>query len=126
MWRDPAAYWQRIAGWLEVFTIGGELQIGWLAVCTLAFPSAEELVYRALLLRALEGYMRPNLALVTQAAVFELVHAYVYGYGLTGVWFVIGYFLGASFQRTRSIAVPMLLHVVHNMLFFALVWYFNN
>jgi len=126
VWRDPAAHWNRVSGWLELFNGLGELQVVWLAICMLAFPIGEEIVYRGLLLRALEGYMGQNLALVIQAAVFELVHAYVYGYGLTGVWFIIGYFLGAAFQRTRSLAVPMLLHAAHNTLYFVLVWYFNQ
>ena len=121
-----AAHWQDISGWLAMFSGLGELQIVWLVLCTLAFPVVEEIVYRGLLLRALEGYMGQNLANIIQALVFELVHAYVYGFGLMGVWFVIGYFLGAAFQFTRSLAVPMLLHAAHNILFFALVWYFNQ
>src|SRR5690606_26118809 len=104
----------------------GELQFGWALVFLLAYPIAEEIVYRALLLRALEGYMSQILALVLQAAVFELIHAYVYGYGLTGAWFVIGYMLGYAFQCTRSLAVPTLLHTGHNLLYFAAVWYFNQ
>jgi membrane protease YdiL (CAAX protease family) len=93
----------------------------------IAAAAAEEIVYRALLLRALEGYISSSWALVIQAAVFELVHAYVYGYGsVTGLWFIGGLVLGYAFQRTRSLAVPTLLHAAHNFLFFTAVWYFNQ
>lgn len=57
---------------------------------------------------------------------FELVHAFVYGYGLSGMWFVGGAILGWAFQNTRSLAVPTLLHATHNIAFFMLVWYFNQ
>jgi uncharacterized protein len=125
--QDPGLHWQRSAGWLEVFTGDlGKLRLGWLAACLLAYPIAEEIVYRGLLQRALEGYTRGSVAVIAQAVVFELVHAYVYGYGLTGVWFVIGYFLGVAFQRTRSLAVPILLHTAHNALYFASVWLLNH
>ncbi|HLT36448.1 MAG TPA: CPBP family intramembrane glutamic endopeptidase, partial [Enhygromyxa sp.] len=79
-----------------------------------------------LLLRALEGTMGAMRALVVQALAFELAHAMFYGYGVSGIWFIGGLALGYAFQRTRSLAVPTLLHAAHNSLFFALVWYFNQ
>lgn len=111
---------------MTTFTEFGEVRVAWLAASMLMQAAAEELVYRALLLRALEGYMTSNRALVVQAAVFELVHAFVYGYGLSGIWFVGGVVLGYAFQRTRSLAVPTLLHAGHNILYFMAIWYFNR
>jgi membrane protease YdiL (CAAX protease family) len=126
VWLFPAEHLPDIDGHLAAFTEFGEVRFGWLVAALLAAAVAEELVYRALLLRALEGYMTPTRALVLQAAVFELVHVYAYGYGFSGVWFVGGVVLGYAFQRTRSIAAPTLLHVAHNILFFTLVWHFNQ
>jgi membrane protease YdiL (CAAX protease family) len=126
VWRFPAEHLRGAQWWLTTFAPAGELQIGWAASAMLAQVAAEEIVYRALLLRALEGYMSPIRALVLQALVFELVHAFVYGYGLSGIPFVGGVVLGYAFQRTRSLAVPTLLHTGHNLLYFTLVWYFNN
>lgn len=125
--RDPAASWQAIDGWVAVFsTDEGQLRIGWMALL-LAYPIAEELVYRALLLRALEGYIGSTWACLAQAAVFQLVHAFVYGYGFTtGAWFIYGLLLGLAFQRSRSLAAPVLIHTVHNVLFFAAAWCFNH
>jgi len=34
--------------------------------------------------------------------------------------------LGYAFQRTRSLAAPTLLHAVHNILLYSLIWCFNN
>jgi membrane protease YdiL (CAAX protease family) len=127
IWSRPAEYLLTNQRWLATFTDLGDLHFGWLAAAMLAAATAEEIVYRALLLRALEGYMNPTLALIIQAGVFELVHAYVYGYGsITGGWFVGGIVFGRAFQRTRSLAVPTLLHAVHNTLFFTAIWYFNQ
>ncbi|MFO7564712.1 MAG: type II CAAX endopeptidase family protein [Enhygromyxa sp.] len=102
----------------------GELLVGWLVLSMLAGAAAEELVYRALLLRALEGYMKPWYALGLQALVFELVHLLVYGYEFAhGFWFLAGLIYGHAFQRTRSIAVPTVLHAAYNITFYTLVWY---
>lgn len=125
VWRSPLDHLARAQWWIATFANGGELRFGWAIAALFAHAAAEEIVYRALLLRALEGYMPPPRALVVQAAVFELVHVFVYGSGFSGVPFVSGVILGHAFQRTRSLAVPTLLHAAHNILFFTLVWYFN-
>ena len=126
IWRTPAEYDEAARSWLSTFAELGDVRFGWLVVAMLTAALAEEIVYRALLLRALEGYMTRARSLVVHAVVFELVHAFVYGYGLTGVWFVAGLILGHAFQRTRSLGVPTLLHAGHNILFVVLVWYFNR
>jgi membrane protease YdiL (CAAX protease family) len=78
---------------------------------------AEELVFRAFLQRALEGYMRKTYANVAQALVFELVHLYVYGYPFYwGFYLFWGLAFGAAFQRTRSLLGPVMLHVTGNMI----------
>lgn len=127
VWRWPAEHVRAYDRWLATFTELGELHYGWLAASMLAAAAAEEIVYRALLLRALEGYVSARWALVIQAAVFELVHAYVYGHGsVTGAWFIGGLVLGYAFQRSRSLAVPTLLHAAHNFLLFVLIWRFST
>jgi membrane protease YdiL (CAAX protease family) len=127
IWTWPTEHLLANERWLATFSVFGDLRFGWLTACMLAAATAEEIVYRALLLRALEGYMRPIIALVVQAIAFELVHAYVYGSGgITGTWFIGGLVLGYAFQRTRSLAVPTMLHSAHNTLFLTMVWYFNQ
>jgi membrane protease YdiL (CAAX protease family) len=104
----------------------GELLIGWMVASLLAGSAAEEIVYRTLLQRALEGYMHRLYALALQAMVFHFVHVYVYGYGHGGgFWYFAGLFYGWAFLRTRSLAVPTILHTAHNVLFFSMGWYFR-
>ena len=109
--------------WFTAFAPDGTLRIGWACATMLAHATAEEIVYRGLLLRALEGYMKPIRALLVHAVVFELVHAFVYGYGLTGGRLLPAIMMGVAFQRTRSIGVPTLLHFAHNALLFVVAWY---
>lgn len=101
----------------------GQLFLGWVVVSALINAVGEELVYRALLLRALEGFMGSWSALVVQALVFELVHVFVYGLGFHGgVWFVVALIYGVAFQRTRSLAVPVVLHATTSVVFDLTVW----
>jgi membrane protease YdiL (CAAX protease family) len=116
-WLDPYSRPSPFVGPL------GELLVGWLIVSMLAGAAAEELVYRALLLRALEGFMRPWIALALHALVFAWVHVFVYGYGFAGgYWFGAGLVYGYAFQRTKSVAVPTLIHATHNVLFYTMMW----
>lgn len=122
--RAPASVIKQLAAANASYTGPlGELLFGWLVLAALLSATAEELVHRALLLRALEGYMNPWLALVLHAVVFELVHVFVYGLGFSGgTWFVGALILGHAFQRTRSLAVPVLMHAGHDIGVTTLVW----
>jgi membrane protease YdiL (CAAX protease family) len=101
----------------------GELMFGWLMLAALAVALTEEIVYRGLLLRALEGFMDRWSALVLHALVFELVHVFIYGQGFRGgVWFIIALIYGYAFQRTRSIAVPVLMHATTIILYEVSLW----
>jgi membrane protease YdiL (CAAX protease family) len=120
---------QAIAGrWTRSYTgEEGELLLGWLLVSILVSALAEELVYRALLLRALEGYLGRWTALLAHALVFELVHVVVYGYGFRGgAWAIAGVIYGYAFLRTRSLAVPVLLHAGTNLGFYVSVWWLSR
>jgi membrane protease YdiL (CAAX protease family) len=55
--------------------------------------------------------------------VFELVHVFVYGIGFKGgVWFIMALIYGYAFQRTRSLAVPVILHAGTNFLHHSSIW----
>lgn len=101
----------------------GDLMFGWLIFAALAVALTEEIVYRALLLRALEGFMGRWSALVLHALVFELVHVFIYGLGFRGgVWFIVALIYGYAFQRTRSVAVPVLMHATSLVLYEVSIW----
>jgi membrane protease YdiL (CAAX protease family) len=125
---SPAELDDKVRAWGQPFIDpSGELLLGWLLLAMTLGAIAEELVYRALLLRALEGFVAKRAALVGQALVFELVHVFVYGWGFTGgAWFGLGLLFGYAFQRTRSLAVPVLLHAGWNVSFVVLLWWLGR
>jgi uncharacterized protein len=95
----------------------GRMDWGLLFASTVVAALTEELVFRGLLQRGLEGYMRENRANVAQALVFELVHLYVYGLPFRwGSYFIWGLAFGAAFKRTRSLIGPVMLHATGNMI----------
>lgn len=120
---DGASQWP-----LVYVDSNGDLAFGWLVVAMTAGSAAEELVYRVLLQRGLEGYTPPWCAIAIQALVFQFVHVHVYGYAhhAFGLWFFAGVLYGYAFHRTRSLAAPTLLHTAHNVLFFSLLWHFSR
>jgi membrane protease YdiL (CAAX protease family) len=111
--------------WSGVYTeASGELMLGWLLVGILATATAEEIVHRAFVLRAFEGYLDRWSALLAHALVFELTHVFIYGYGFQGgAWIAPALIYGYAFQRTRSLAVPVLMHATSLLVFhLSIVW----
>lgn len=120
----PALLSERKMQWIRAYIeFDGGLMLGWLILAALVVALAEEIVYRGLLLRALEGFVGRWSALAVHALVFELVHVFIYGYGFRGgVWFVMALIYGYAFQRTRSLAVPVLMHATSLVLYQVSLW----
>jgi membrane protease YdiL (CAAX protease family) len=94
----------------------GSIAWDWLVTSIVVGALTEELIFRGLLQRALEGYLPERCAVVAQALVFELVHLYVYGIEFTGGHHLLtGLAFGVAFKRTRSLAGPVVLHSVGNL-----------
>jgi membrane protease YdiL (CAAX protease family) len=121
---SPELLAERKTEWIrEYVQYDGSLLFGWLILAAVAVALGEEIVYRACLLRALEGFMGRWSALVLHALVFELVHVFIYGHGFRGgAWFVMALIYGYAFQRTRSVAVPVLLHATSLVLYEVSLW----
>jgi membrane protease YdiL (CAAX protease family) len=95
----------------------GRVNWGWVVAATLVGVVTEELVFRGLFQRALEGYMSEHEANFVQAWVFELVHLYVYGLAFFwGRYFFAGLAFGGAFGRTRSLLGPIILHFTGNII----------
>src|SRR5690606_12109893 len=78
------------------------IEWGWLIAATLAGALTEELAFRGLLQRALEGYMREWAAVFVQALVFHVIHVHVYGVSVAGgAHLIAGLMYGIAFMRTR-------------------------
>lgn len=65
IWRAPGEVQEFARFWLSTFAESGDLRFGWLVAAMLAAAAAEEIVYRALLLRALESACRRSCTPVT-------------------------------------------------------------
>jgi membrane protease YdiL (CAAX protease family) len=121
---SPALLAEQKAKYIRTYVeLDGGLLLPWLILASLAVALTEEIVYRALLLRALEGFMGRWPALVLHALVFELVHVFVYGHGFRGgTWFIFALIYGYAFQRTRCIAVPVLMHATSLVIYQVSLW----
>lgn len=84
-------------------------------VAVVISPVVEETLYRGCLQSAFLRLMgRPRASIVFTSAVFTLAHVGVGPwYGLVPI-FVLSLALGLAFERTRSLAVPIGMHVVFN------------
>lgn|GEM_PF-757827 len=84
-------------------------------VAVVIAPIVEETLYRGCLQSAfLRLTSRPRASIVFSSAVFTLAHVGVGPwYGLVPI-FVLSLGLGLAFERTRSLAVPIAMHVVFN------------
>ncbi|MBS0197066.1 MAG: CPBP family intramembrane metalloprotease [Planctomycetes bacterium] len=97
------------------------------ATAVIAAPIQEEIVYRGLLQSSLLAlFKRPWAAVIASAAVFAAMHV---GGGEKGMpWyavatvFVLAVCMGAAFERTRSLAAPIVMHMLFNAANVALVF----
>lgn len=80
-------------------------------ICLLG-PLCEEVVFRGFFLNAFRQRMPLLVALVLQAAIFAVIHAYSTA-GTVSV-FVIGLALGAAYVDRRSLWLPIFMHVFFN------------
>ena len=93
------------------------IEWSWLVPSVVFAALTEEIVFRALLQRGLEGYVRERYAVFFQAVLFELLHMVVYGLDSpVGIHFVMGWVFGMAFARTRSLMAPVLLHSAANLI----------
>lgn len=108
-WRGP---WDFAPWKAQTFTVSA-LRV--LAVCFIG-PIAEELIFRGLFFRKLTktGKLRPELAVIILAAAWALIH-YTYTPAVIFIIFVEGLLLGFALIRTKSIYVPMAMHIAWNL-----------
>lgn len=86
--------------------------LGLVTVC-LAGPVSEELIFRAGVLGSLLRTQRPWVAVMWSAVFFAVVH--VNPVQLPAA-FCLGLLLGYAYWRTRSIAAPLFIHILNNIL----------
>jgi len=79
----------------------------------LLIPVCEEIVFRGFLFNELKNLVRPKYAIIIQAFLFGLIHMNL----IQGIYtFIIALFFGYAYQKTGKILVPILMHVVFNIM----------
>lgn len=75
-------------------------------------PVAEELVFRGMAMRR----MRENLGVLTSIGISSLIFGTMHGNFLQGLFaFVLGLLMGYVYERCKTLAAPILLHVGANL-----------
>jgi membrane protease YdiL (CAAX protease family) len=79
-------------------------------------PTAEELIFRGYLFNRLKRLKILNdwLIIIILAAVWACLH-YTYSIPVISIIFIEGIFLGAALLRSRSLVVPILMHICWNL-----------
>ncbi len=121
----PTIYWPLQQIWSEVFSsdeieqraqdLWDKANGGWvivlIIVVALGAPLIEELVYRGLILQALQSRLNDWLALLISAAWFALIH--LQPVELPGL-FAFALVLGICFQRTGRLGMAIFAHIGFN------------
>jgi membrane protease YdiL (CAAX protease family) len=121
----PAIYWPLQQVWSEAFSsdeieqraqdLWDKANGGWIIVLiivvALGAPLIEELVYRGLILQALQSRLNDWLALLISAAWFALIH--LQPVELPGL-FAFALVLGICFQRTGRLGMAIFAHIGFN------------
>jgi membrane protease YdiL (CAAX protease family) len=121
----PLIYWPLQRIWPDAFSsdeieqrareLWDKAHGGWIVVLVvvvaLGAPIIEELVYRGLILQALQSRLNDWLALIISAAWFALIH--LQPVELPGL-FAFALVLGICFQRTGRLGMSVMAHIGFN------------
>lgn len=91
------------------------INVRFLLTC-LVGPISEELVFRGLVMTALERYKKFYLDVLVSSCLFSLIHVLQHGWVTTDfvLYFGMGIILGTLFRYTRSIYWPIAAHIIWN------------
>ncbi len=113
VWVDFLLSWLQLPDWNNSL-MSGLMQSPWgILTISLLGPVAEEFVFRAGVTERLLGYATPSVSILVSALIFGLVHInppQIIGAGLLGI------LLAFSYYKTRSLCLPIMLHVINNSL----------
>ncbi|KQV47179.1 hypothetical protein ASC95_23600 [Pelomonas sp. Root1217] len=97
---------------------GPKLRLWLLALCVVAAPVFEEFIFRGLIFGGLRRSMRLLPAAAASAAVFAIVHPPA---SIIPVFF-LGLCAAMAYERSRSLAAPMLTHAIYNAVVVGYQW----
>lgn len=123
VWVDFLLSWLQLPDWNNSL-MSGLMQSPWgILTISLLGPVAEEFVFRAGVTERLLGYVKPSVSIFVSALIFGLVHInppQIIGAGLLGL------LLAFSYYKTRSLCLPIMLHVINNSLAVGVTLYSEN
>lgn len=94
---------------MQWHTAGGWQEVLWLIALIIVGPVKEEIMFRGFLYRILADRLYPVVGLLGSAVLFGIMHP---GYPISSM--LAGLVFGFLYQRTNSLAVPILLHMSWN------------
>lgn len=113
IWRQCGWGWDSVAG---AFTYNE-----WpLSECCVRYPVFEEMLYRLAVCVPVAARFGRNSAIAASGVLFGTIHV-IYD-ALNPVNVIAGFLLAWAFLKSGSIAVPILLHALGNLLFWVLLW----
>lgn len=124
IWVDFFLSWFQLPDWNNELMYG-LMQSPWgIFSVTLLGPIAEEFVFRGgVTERLLSNHIKPSVAIGLSGLVFGLVHInppQVIGAGLLGL------LLAYSYYKTRSLWLPVILHIINNSMAVGVTLYSDN
>ncbi|OGV39657.1 MAG: hypothetical protein A2X48_05885 [Lentisphaerae bacterium GWF2_49_21] len=109
---------QAIAGLFTSKSLSG-FQFAFVYVAgSFAIPVMEELIFRGIVYQSLKTMMRPWIAIAISSAVFASMHMSL---SFFMPLFVMGAIFAYSFEKTKSIYVPICLHCCNNAVMLAVI-----
>jgi membrane protease YdiL (CAAX protease family) len=94
-------------------------QIAYVLLGVVAAPIGEEFLFRGLLYRGMRVRWGVSVGAIGSALIFAVLH--VSPLAIAGI-FLIGVLLALAYERSGSLATPILMHAVNNGLMFMLLW----
>lgn len=88
-----------------------DYKIGFAILAILLAPVFEEYIFRGLIYRGLRRTLRVELSILASAAIFAVVHPPI---SMIPV-FIMGVIAAISFERTRLLRTPIIVHFVYNV-----------
>ncbi|MHA1674508.1 MAG: lysostaphin resistance A-like protein [Promethearchaeota archaeon] len=103
---------------IDIITGGGIFWVGFLLSAGV-IPIVEELFFRGLMYRGLRQHLSPKISILISAFLFGIVHLDIVQGILAGI---MGIFLAWMYEKSGSIYIPILMHILNNAITFLIAW----
>lgn len=97
-----------------------KLQYFFIIISGVLAPIAEELYFRGLIFTYVRNVSNVTIAIITSSIFFGLAHSFVNPYIFIS-HAVVSIFIGLARQKSNGMIVPIIMHMIWNLLIFALI-----